>query len=83
MGAKTPSRVEKRRVEKESLARAVRKDFNAMPINESEVIVRFLYSVKMQERKWRLRFPPEGARREGKEAAGKGEGAGAKSQREG
>ena len=47
------------------LARAVRKDFNAMPINESEVIVRFLYSVKMQGREWRLRFAPGDLRREG------------------
>jgi histone deacetylase complex subunit SAP30 len=37
-----------RRVPKEQLALAVRKHFNALPINEVEVIVDFLYKAKMK-----------------------------------
>ncbi|KAF8464026.1 hypothetical protein BDZ91DRAFT_641857, partial [Kalaharituber pfeilii] len=40
------------------LATVVRKNFNAQPINESDVIVNFLYSVKNQDKTFRLRFPP-------------------------
>ncbi|KAI5845401.1 hypothetical protein BZA05DRAFT_149573 [Tricharina praecox] len=47
------------RVAREVLATAVRKNFNAQPIVENEVIVNFLYSVKNQDKKFRLRFPPQ------------------------
>ncbi|KAF8416986.1 hypothetical protein EV426DRAFT_625010 [Tirmania nivea] len=46
------------RVTREQLATVVRKNFNAQPISESDVIVNFLYSVKNQDRTFRLRFPP-------------------------
>jgi hypothetical protein len=36
----------KRRVPKEQLAMAVRKNFNALPVNETDVIVDLLYKVK-------------------------------------
>ena len=36
------------RISRDSLATAVRKNFNAQPIQENEVIVNFLYSVKNQ-----------------------------------
>lgn len=39
---------DRRRVGKEQLALAVRKNFNALAIHESEVIVDFIYSVKHQ-----------------------------------
>ena len=38
------------RCTREQLATVVRKNFNAQPINESDVIVNFLYSVKNQGR---------------------------------
>jgi len=39
---------DRRRVSKDQLALAVRKNFNALAIHESEVIVDFIYSVKHQ-----------------------------------
>jgi len=36
------------RISRDALATAVRKNFNAQPIQENEVIVNFLYSVKNQ-----------------------------------
>ncbi|KAL1623019.1 hypothetical protein SLS56_008430 [Neofusicoccum ribis] len=41
-----------RRISKEQLATAVRKNFNALAVSESEVIVDLLYKVKMQG--WRI-----------------------------
>ena len=38
----------KRRVPKETLAMAVRKDFNAAAVNETDVVTSFLYSVRNQ-----------------------------------
>lgn len=38
----------KRRVSKNQLATAVRKSFNASAINETDVLVGFMYKVKMQ-----------------------------------
>ncbi|KAF8441869.1 hypothetical protein BGX38DRAFT_1203339 [Terfezia claveryi] len=46
------------RITREQLATVVRKNFNAQPISESDVIVNFLYSVKNQDKTFRLRFPP-------------------------
>ncbi|GME26250.1 putative mitochondrial chaperone [Neofusicoccum parvum] len=47
-----------RRILKEQLATAVRKNFNALAVSESEVIVDLLYKVKMQDKTFRMRFPP-------------------------
>lgn len=41
-------RKEERRQSKEQLANSVRKHFNSMGINESEVVVDFLYKVRWQ-----------------------------------
>ena len=41
-------RQDRRRVSKDQLALAVRKNFNSLAIHESEVIVDFIYSVKHQ-----------------------------------
>ncbi|KAL7274460.1 hypothetical protein RUND412_002636 [Rhizina undulata] len=57
IGKKTPSRAHMR-ISRETLATAVRKNFNAQPIQENDVIVNFLYSVKNQDKHFRLRFPP-------------------------
>ncbi|KAF2763227.1 hypothetical protein EJ05DRAFT_30210 [Pseudovirgaria hyperparasitica] len=48
----------KRRVSKDSLALAVRKNFNALAVNEQEVIVDFLYKTKTKEKELRVRFAP-------------------------
>lgn len=48
----------KRRVHKDQLALAVRKNFNAHGVNESEVIVDLLYKVKNQDKEFRVRFAP-------------------------
>jgi histone deacetylase complex subunit SAP30 len=49
IGKKTPSRARGGgRISRDALATAVRKNFNAQPIQENEVIVNFLYSVKNQ-----------------------------------
>lgn len=49
---------EKRRVPKEQLALAVRKNFNAIGVSETDVIVDLLYSVKNQDKDFRVRFAP-------------------------
>ena len=41
-------RVEKRRVAKDELAKAVRKNFKSASILESEVVTEFLYKVRWQ-----------------------------------
>jgi Sin3 binding region of histone deacetylase complex subunit SAP30 len=38
----------KRRISKEQLALAVRKNFNAQPVNENEAIVELLYRIRMK-----------------------------------
>lgn len=51
IGKYSPTMVRKkneRRISKEQLATAVRKNFNALAVSESEVIVDLLYKVKMQ-----------------------------------
>lgn len=47
IGRKAPSRA-RARSSRDALATAVRKNFNAQPIQENDVIVNFLYSVKNQ-----------------------------------
>lgn len=42
----------KRRVQKEQLALAVRKNFNALGVTESDVIVDWLYKSKHQGNAW-------------------------------
>jgi histone deacetylase complex subunit SAP30 len=51
LGKYSPSmarRKDKRKVNKETLALAVRKEFNAAAVTEADVITNFLYSVKNQ-----------------------------------
>ncbi|OCK83045.1 hypothetical protein K432DRAFT_347866 [Lepidopterella palustris CBS 459.81] len=49
----------KRRVHKDQLALAVRKNFNALAVNETEVIVDLLYKTKTQDKAFRVRFAPQ------------------------
>ncbi|KAF2180618.1 hypothetical protein K469DRAFT_639633 [Zopfia rhizophila CBS 207.26] len=49
----------KRRVPKDQLALAVRKNFNALGVNETDVIVDLLYKVKNQDKEFRVRFAPQ------------------------
>ncbi|KAH7120775.1 hypothetical protein B0J11DRAFT_438518 [Dendryphion nanum] len=49
---------DKRRVPKEQLALAVRKNFNALGVNETDVIVDLMYQVKNQDKDFRVRFAP-------------------------
>lgn len=49
----------KRRVTKDQLALAVRKNFNALAVNENDVIVNTLYTVRLQDKPFRMRFAPE------------------------
>ncbi|KAF2656870.1 hypothetical protein K491DRAFT_595954 [Lophiostoma macrostomum CBS 122681] len=48
----------KRRIQKEQLALAVRKNFNALGVTESDVIVDLLYKTKNQDKEFRVRFAP-------------------------
>ncbi|KAF2271501.1 uncharacterized protein EI97DRAFT_437817 [Westerdykella ornata] len=48
----------KRRVHKDQLAMAVRKNFNANGVNETDVLVDLLYKVKHQDKEFRARFAP-------------------------
>lgn len=66
IGKKSPSRV-RARTSKEQLATAVRKNFNAQPIQENDVIVNFLYSVKNQGESGLLEDPVVGGGRRPKE----------------
>ena len=52
-------RKNKRRVSKEQLALAVRKNFNGLGVQESEVVVDFLYKVRWQDKNFRMRFAPQ------------------------
>ncbi|KZF25356.1 hypothetical protein L228DRAFT_244176 [Xylona heveae TC161] len=49
---------ERRRVSREQLSTAVRKNFNSLGIQESEVVVDFLYKVRWQDKSFRMRFAP-------------------------
>lgn len=49
----------KRRVHKDMLALAVRKNFNALGVNESDVIIDWLYKSKHQDKEFRVRFAPQ------------------------
>ncbi|OAL48001.1 hypothetical protein IQ07DRAFT_514905 [Pyrenochaeta sp. DS3sAY3a] len=49
----------KRRVHKDQLALAVRKNFNALGVSESDVIVDWLYKTKHQDKEFRVRFAPQ------------------------
>jgi len=44
-------------VPKETLALAVRKHFNALPVNENEAVVNTLYKARTSEKDLRIRFP--------------------------
>ena len=57
IGKQSPSmarRKEKRRVSKEQLALAVRKNFNAAAVSEMDVMVELVYKVRSQGRRCRL-----------------------------
>ncbi|KAF2197528.1 hypothetical protein GQ43DRAFT_201602 [Delitschia confertaspora ATCC 74209] len=49
----------KRRITKDQLGLAVRKNFNALGVNEGDVIVDLLYKVKNQDKEFRVRFAPQ------------------------
>ncbi|KAF2125102.1 hypothetical protein P153DRAFT_370424 [Dothidotthia symphoricarpi CBS 119687] len=49
----------KRRVHKDQLALAVRKNFNALGVSEADVIVDWLYKSKHQDKEFRVRFAPQ------------------------
>ncbi|KAK3697969.1 hypothetical protein LTR37_017193 [Vermiconidia calcicola] len=49
---------EKRRISKEQLALAVRKNFNAAAVNEIDVVVELVYKVRNQEKAFRMRSTP-------------------------
>ncbi|KAI9811406.1 MAG: hypothetical protein M1832_000896 [Thelocarpon impressellum] len=51
-------RLDRRRVGKDQLALAVRKNFNGLGIQEGEVVVDFLYKVRWQDKNFRMRFAP-------------------------
>jgi len=55
-------RKEQRRQANEQLATAVRKHFNGLGVQESDVIVEFLYKVRYQDKAFRMRFAPQRAR---------------------
>ncbi|RAL64269.1 hypothetical protein DID88_002161 [Monilinia fructigena] len=62
IGRMSPSMVRKKehkRQNKDQLANAVRKHFNSQSVNETEVIVNFLYKVRYQDKKFRMRFMPQ------------------------
>ncbi|QSZ33525.1 hypothetical protein DSL72_005093 [Monilinia vaccinii-corymbosi] len=62
IGRMSPSMVRKKehkRQSKDQLANAVRKHFNSQSVNETEVIVNFLYKVRYQDKKFRMRFMPQ------------------------
>ncbi|KAF2094057.1 hypothetical protein NA57DRAFT_47194 [Rhizodiscina lignyota] len=48
----------KRRITKEQLALAVRKNFNAMAVDEAEVLADLYYSVGHQDKTFRVKFAP-------------------------
>ncbi|CAF9931826.1 hypothetical protein IMSHALPRED_008729 [Imshaugia aleurites] len=48
----------RRRISKNALALAVRKDFNAAIVIESDLITSFLYAVTNQDKNFRMRFEP-------------------------
>ncbi|MCJ1255483.1 hypothetical protein MMC24_003299 [Lignoscripta atroalba] len=49
---------DRRRISKDHLALAVRKDFNAGMVQEQEVVTSFLYSIHNQNKNFRMRFAP-------------------------
>jgi len=49
---------DRKRVGKETLTFAVRKDFNAASVSEQEVITSFIYSVHNQDKQFKMKFPP-------------------------
>ncbi|KAI9761084.1 MAG: hypothetical protein M4579_001236 [Chaenotheca gracillima] len=55
-------RRERRRVSKDQLAMAVRKNFNGLGIAEGDVVVDFLYKVRWQDKSFRMRFTPPNLR---------------------
>ncbi|KAL8723315.1 MAG: hypothetical protein Q9225_000367 [Loekoesia sp. 1 TL-2023] len=49
---------DRRKISKEQLALAVKKDFNDAMVNEPEAITTFLYSIRNQDKSFRMHFTP-------------------------
>ncbi|KAK3645698.1 hypothetical protein LTR56_003700 [Elasticomyces elasticus] len=63
IGRQSPTmarRKEKRRVSKEQLALAVRKNFNSAAVSETDVVVELVYKVRHQDKAFRMRSLPAG-----------------------
>ncbi|EME44084.1 hypothetical protein DOTSEDRAFT_71777 [Dothistroma septosporum NZE10] len=61
IGRQSPTMVrkkEKRRVSKDQLALAVRKNFNGAAVNEIDVVVDMVYKVRNQDKAFRMRSAP-------------------------
>ncbi|KAK3068616.1 hypothetical protein LTR53_013683 [Teratosphaeriaceae sp. CCFEE 6253] len=64
LGRSSPTmarRKDKRRVAKETLALAVRKNFNSAAVSETDVVVELVYRVRHQDQAFRMRSLPSGA----------------------
>ncbi|KAK5138203.1 hypothetical protein LTR08_004898 [Meristemomyces frigidus] len=66
IGRQSPTmarRKEKRRISKEQLATAVRKNFNSAAVNEIDVVVDLVYKVKHKDKAFRMRSLPTAAKK--------------------
>lgn len=63
----------KRKVGKEALALAVRKNFNAAAVSEVEVMVGLLYKVRHQDKAFRIRAAPSKPAKSGNNGSGNGQ----------
>ncbi|KAK5107775.1 hypothetical protein LTR62_000699 [Meristemomyces frigidus] len=64
IGRQSPTmarRKDRRRVAKEQLAMAVRKNFNSAAVSETDVVVELVYKVRHQDKAFRLRSLPAAA----------------------
>ncbi|KAK0943628.1 hypothetical protein LTR29_004799 [Friedmanniomyces endolithicus] len=66
IGRQSPTmarRKDKRRVPKEVLALAVRKNFNSAAVSETDVVVELVYKVRHQDQAFRMRSLPSGVKK--------------------
>ncbi|KAK0357467.1 hypothetical protein LTR02_007510 [Friedmanniomyces endolithicus] len=66
IGRQSPTmarRKDKRRVAKEVLALAVRKNFNSAAVSETDVVVELVYKVRHQDKAFRMRSLPSGVKK--------------------
>ncbi|GAB7364802.1 hypothetical protein MBLNU230_g5598t1 [Neophaeotheca triangularis] len=64
IGRQSPTmarRKDKRRISKDQLALAVRKNFNSAAVNEIDVVVDLVYKVRNQDKAFRMRSAPTGS----------------------